>query len=124
MNPTLWPRRVGEAAGCWARVAADPAIAAYAAKYAKLCGQLIIWYSSWASSTGSSEMMPKATAPRQIQIHFSHWLMGRTEAALAVRLRPRKNSDYASVEDHRRQGGVSLVGGGGRLGAACGVADE
>ena len=28
------------------------------------------------------------------------------------------------VEDHRAQGGVSFGGGGGRLGAACGVADE
>ncbi|MDE2163776.1 MAG: histidine kinase [Alphaproteobacteria bacterium] len=34
--------------------------------------------------------------------HFSHWLMARTEAALAERLRPRKVSDYANLEDLRR----------------------
>jgi len=34
--------------------------------------------------------------------HFSHWLMARTEAALAEKLRPRKISDYASLEDLRR----------------------
>jgi CheY-like chemotaxis protein len=33
--------------------------------------------------------------------HFSHWLMARTEAALAEKLRPRKISDYASLEDLR-----------------------
>jgi hypothetical protein len=34
--------------------------------------------------------------------HFSHWLMARTEFALAQKLRPRKLSDFASVEDLRR----------------------
>ncbi len=34
--------------------------------------------------------------------HFSHWLMARTEAALAQKLRPRKLSDYKDVEDLRR----------------------
>ncbi|MBU6296949.1 MAG: histidine kinase [Alphaproteobacteria bacterium] len=34
--------------------------------------------------------------------HFSHWLMARTEAALAEKLRPRKVSDYASLEELRR----------------------
>lgn len=34
--------------------------------------------------------------------HFSHWLMARTEAALAQKLRPRKISDYADLEDLRR----------------------
>ena len=34
--------------------------------------------------------------------HFSHWLMARTEAALAEKLRPRKISDYASLEDLRQ----------------------
>jgi len=33
--------------------------------------------------------------------HFSHWLMARTEAALAQKLRPRKISDYAGLEDLR-----------------------
>jgi CheY-like chemotaxis protein len=32
---------------------------------------------------------------------FSHWLMARTEAALAEKLRPRKISDYVSLEDLR-----------------------
>jgi CheY-like chemotaxis protein len=34
--------------------------------------------------------------------HFSHWLMARTEAALAQKLRPRKISDYRDLEDLRR----------------------
>src|SRR5437016_8713178 len=34
--------------------------------------------------------------------HFSHWLMARTEFALAQKLRPRKVSDFASYEDLRR----------------------
>jgi CheY-like chemotaxis protein len=34
--------------------------------------------------------------------HFSHWLMARTELALAVKLRPRKVSDFASPEHLRR----------------------
>ncbi|MGA2965521.1 MAG: DUF5752 family protein [Terriglobales bacterium] len=34
--------------------------------------------------------------------HFSHWLMARTEFALAAKLRPRKVSDFASSEDLRR----------------------
>ncbi len=34
--------------------------------------------------------------------HFSHWLMARTEAVLAEKLRPRKISDYASLEDLRQ----------------------
>ena len=33
--------------------------------------------------------------------HFSHWLMARTEAALAEKLRPRKISDFVSLEDLR-----------------------
>ena len=33
--------------------------------------------------------------------HFSHWLMARTEAALAEKLRPRKISDFATLEDLR-----------------------
>ncbi len=34
--------------------------------------------------------------------HFSHWFMARTEFALARKLRPRKISDYASVEELRQ----------------------
>jgi hypothetical protein len=34
--------------------------------------------------------------------HFSHWLMARTEFALAAKLRPRKVSDFASPEHLRR----------------------
>jgi CheY-like chemotaxis protein len=34
--------------------------------------------------------------------HFSHWLMARTEFALAAKLRPRKVSDFASPELLRR----------------------
>src|SRR6516165_8349254 len=34
--------------------------------------------------------------------HFSHWLMARTEFAVAQKLRPRKVSDFASVEVLRR----------------------
>ncbi|MGB8581487.1 MAG: PEP/pyruvate-binding domain-containing protein [Candidatus Sulfotelmatobacter sp.] len=34
--------------------------------------------------------------------HFSHWLMARTEFALAARLRPRKVSDFVSPEHLRR----------------------
>jgi CheY-like chemotaxis protein len=33
--------------------------------------------------------------------HFSHWLMTRTEFALARKLRPRKVSDFAAVQDLR-----------------------
>src|SRR6516165_5802657 len=34
--------------------------------------------------------------------HFSHWLMARTEFAVAQKLRPRKVSDFASIEMLRR----------------------
>jgi CheY-like chemotaxis protein len=34
--------------------------------------------------------------------HFSHWLMARTEFALAAKLRPRKVSDFANHEELRR----------------------
>jgi CheY-like chemotaxis protein len=34
--------------------------------------------------------------------HFSHWLVARTEFALAAKLRPRKVSDFASSEHLRR----------------------
>jgi CheY-like chemotaxis protein len=53
--------------------------------------------------------------------HFSNWLTARTEFALAHRLRPRKVSDFASLEDlrlnlidsiaeYRREQAESLVG--------------
>ena len=34
--------------------------------------------------------------------HFSHWLIARTEFALAQKFRPRKVSDYPTIEDLRR----------------------
>jgi len=37
------------------------------------------------------------------QNHFSTWLKARTEFALAQRLRPRKVSDFATLEDLRRE---------------------
>jgi hypothetical protein len=53
--------------------------------------------------------------------HFSHWLMARTEFALAAKLRPRKVSDFASPEhlrhdliesinDYRREQSELLIG--------------
>lgn len=53
--------------------------------------------------------------------HFSHWLMARTEFALAEKLRPRKVSDFASPEhlrnnlidsinDYRREQSELLIG--------------
>jgi CheY-like chemotaxis protein len=53
--------------------------------------------------------------------HFSHWLMARTEFALAQKLRPRKVSDFedtehlrrdliASIAEYRREQGQTLIG--------------
>jgi CheY-like chemotaxis protein len=53
--------------------------------------------------------------------HFSHWLMARTEFALAAKLRPRKVSDFPSPEhlrrdlidsihEYRREQGEVLIG--------------
>ena len=53
--------------------------------------------------------------------HFSHWLMARTEFALAAKLRPRKVSDFAthdhlrrdlieSINDYRREQSEVLIG--------------
>ena len=53
--------------------------------------------------------------------HFSHWLMARTEFALAVKLRPRKVSDFNgpehlrrdlidSINDYRREQSELLIG--------------
>ena len=41
--------------------------------------------------------------------HFSHWLMARTEFALAQKLRPRKVSDFASAE-HLRRNLIDAIG--------------
>lgn len=41
--------------------------------------------------------------------HFSRWLMARTEFALARKLRPRKVSDFASLEDLRQDLIQSIV---------------
>jgi CheY-like chemotaxis protein len=42
--------------------------------------------------------------------HFSHWMMARTEFALAQKLRPRKVSDFASTEHLRRDLIASIAG--------------
>jgi len=53
--------------------------------------------------------------------HFSHWLMARTEFALAQKLRPRKVSDFGTLEhlrrdlidsiaDYRREQSQTLIG--------------
>jgi CheY-like chemotaxis protein len=53
--------------------------------------------------------------------HFSHWLMARTEFALAAKLRPRKVSDFSgpehlrrnlieSINDYRREQNEVLIG--------------
>jgi len=53
--------------------------------------------------------------------HFSHWLMARTEFALAAKLRPRKVSDFSgpehlrrdlieSINDYRREQSEVLIG--------------
>ncbi len=53
--------------------------------------------------------------------HFSHWLMARTEFALAAKLRPRKVSDFngaehlrrdliESINDYRREQNEGLIG--------------
>src|ERR1700674_3789827 len=40
--------------------------------------------------------------------HFSHWLMARTEFALAAKLRPRKVSDFGTIE-HLRQNVIEAI---------------
>ncbi|HSC27772.1 MAG TPA: PEP/pyruvate-binding domain-containing protein [Vicinamibacterales bacterium] len=45
---------------------------------------------------------PESIAYHAERNHFSTWLKARTEFALAYRLRPRKLSDYPTVEDLRR----------------------
>src|SRR6267378_6556328 len=40
--------------------------------------------------------------------HFSHWLMARTEFALAAKLRPRKVSDFGTIE-HLRQNLIESI---------------
>jgi CheY-like chemotaxis protein len=42
--------------------------------------------------------------------HFSHWLMARTEFAVAQKLRPRKVSDFASIEVLRRDLIEAIIG--------------
>ncbi|PYX43629.1 MAG: histidine kinase, partial [Acidobacteria bacterium] len=53
--------------------------------------------------------------------HFSHWLMARTEFALAAKLRPRRVSDFngpehlrhdliESINDYRREQNEVLIG--------------
>jgi CheY-like chemotaxis protein len=45
---------------------------------------------------------PECLAYHVERNHFSRWLKARTEFALAYRLRPRKLSDFASIEDLRQ----------------------
>jgi CheY-like chemotaxis protein len=56
--------------------------------------------------TGLEEQLQKVPAESLMfhaqRNHFSHWLMARTEFALAAKLRPRKVSDFASPEHLRR----------------------
>jgi len=46
---------------------------------------------------------PESIAYHAERNHFSHWFMTRTEFSLAQKLRPRKVSDYESVEDLRQK---------------------
>jgi CheY-like chemotaxis protein len=48
------------------------------------------------------EVPAESIAYHAARNHFSHWLMARTEAALAQKLRPRKMSDFISMEDLRK----------------------
>jgi CheY-like chemotaxis protein len=45
---------------------------------------------------------PESIAYHAERNHFSHWFMTRTEFSLAQKLRPRKVSDYSSVEEMRQ----------------------
>ncbi len=59
-----------------------------------------------ASDLGALETMLRQVPAESIAYHaqsnhFSHWLMARTEFALAQKLRPRKVSDFASTEHLR-----------------------
>src|SRR6202047_4746762 len=55
------------------------------------------------------ETVPGETSGFQPQRnHFSHWLMARTEFALAAKLRPRKVSDFQSIE-HLRQNLIESI---------------
>lgn len=47
------------------------------------------------------EVPAESVAYHSARNHFSHWLMARTEFALAQKLRPRRVSDFATYEDLR-----------------------
>jgi CheY-like chemotaxis protein len=49
-----------------------------------------------------ADVPAESIAYHSAQNHFSRWLMARTEFALARKLRPRKISDFASLEDLRQ----------------------
>ena len=51
--------------------------------------------------TALQEVPAESVAYHAQSNHFSHWLMARTEFALAQKLRPRKVSDFASTEHLR-----------------------
>jgi hypothetical protein len=48
------------------------------------------------------EVPAESIAYHSARNHFSHWLMARTEFALAQKLRPRRVSDFATYEDLRQ----------------------
>ena len=48
------------------------------------------------------QVPPESVAYHSERNHFSHWLMARTEFALAQKLRPRKVSDFPTHEDLRK----------------------
>ena len=54
-----------------------------------------------ALETKLQEVPAESVAYHAQRNHFSHWLMARTEFALAQKLRPRKVSDFASTEHLR-----------------------
>jgi CheY-like chemotaxis protein len=75
--------------------------------------------------TELEEMLEKVPAESLVyhaqRNHFSHWLMARTEFALAAKLRPRKVSDFTgpehlrrdlieSINDYRREQSEVLIG--------------
>lgn len=48
------------------------------------------------------EVPAESVAYEGVRNHFSHWLMARTEFALAEKLRPRRVSDFSTYEDLRQ----------------------
>ncbi len=59
--------------------------------------------------TRLGDVPPESIAYHSQRNHFSRWLMARTEFVLAQKLRPRKVSDFATIEDLRRDLIQSIV---------------